>query len=69
MEAKKVVNKLKQMGWSFASHSYFHLEEKKQTCLSLPPKYHVFLIVYVVNNWACIAVPALLVGMVDKLSE
>lgn len=29
-EAKKVVHKLKEMGWEFASHSYFHLGEDKQ---------------------------------------
>lgn len=31
IEAKKVVRKLKKMGWEFASHSYFHLDEEKQT--------------------------------------
>jgi hypothetical protein len=30
-EAKRVVKKLKEMGWEFGSHSYFHLGEKKQT--------------------------------------
>lgn len=30
-KAKKVVKKLKEMGWEFASHSYFHLSETKQT--------------------------------------
>lgn len=29
-EAKKVVNRLKRMGWEFASHSYFHLGMDKQ---------------------------------------
>lgn len=31
IEAKKVTQKLKEMGWEFASHSYFHVGEKKQT--------------------------------------
>lgn len=30
-ESKKVVKKLKQMGWEFASHSYFHLSQTQQT--------------------------------------
>lgn len=31
IEAKKVTQKLKELGWEFASHSYFHLGLKKQT--------------------------------------
>lgn len=31
IEAKSVVQKLKDMGWEFASHSYFHLGEDQQT--------------------------------------
>ncbi|MBA3662369.1 MAG: hypothetical protein H0W64_11605 [Gammaproteobacteria bacterium] len=31
IEAKKIVRKLKGMGWQFASHSYFHLAEDEQT--------------------------------------
>lgn len=31
IEAKKVAQKLKAMGWEFASHSYFHLDEKSQS--------------------------------------
>jgi hypothetical protein len=31
IEAKKVVQKLKNMRWEFASHSYFHLSESQQT--------------------------------------
>lgn len=30
-EVKKVIIKLKSMGWKFASHSYFHVGEEKQT--------------------------------------
>lgn len=31
IETKRIVKKLKEMGWEFASHSYFHLGEEKQT--------------------------------------
>lgn len=30
-EAKKVIRKLKEMGWEFGSHSYFHFSRDKQT--------------------------------------
>jgi hypothetical protein len=30
IQAKNVVKKLQQMGWEFASHSYFHVSETKQ---------------------------------------
>lgn len=34
IEAKKVAQKLKDMGWEFASHSYFHVSRKKQSTKS-----------------------------------
>lgn len=30
-EAKKVAQKLREIGWEFASHSYFHVSQKKQS--------------------------------------